>query len=179
VNTTVAARNFRGLATIPAGNTGDAFARKVALCRCVLAEGVPLALRLRGTSMLPALWPFETIVVRAIDPGGARVGDVVLLARGGELVVHRIVAAAGDETWITRGDAMPANDAPVAASALLGVVTSVHRRGHARPMADRLTSAERALAWLVQRSVCVRRTLDRLNGALLARARAVKNARAC
>ena len=169
MDTTVAARNFRGLATIPVGNTEDAFVRKVALCRCVLAEGVPLALRVRGTSMLPTLWPFETIIVRAIEPAGARIGDVVLLERGGELVVHRIVAAGRDATWVTRGDALPANDAPIAASALLGVVIGVQRLGRARPMADRLTAAEQALAWLVQRSVLVRRMLDRLNGALFAR----------
>ena len=179
MHTTVAARNFRGLATIPAGSSGGAFARKVTLCRCVLDEGVPLALRVRGTSMLPSLWPFETIVVRRIDTAGARVGDVVLFERGGELIVHRVVAAGRDATWITRGDALPTNDPPVDASALLGVVTSVHRRGRSRPMADRLTSGERALAWIVQRSVLVRRGLDRLNGAFFPRARAVKDARAC
>jgi len=177
VNTTIAARNFRRLATIPAGNTGEAFARKVALCRCVLGEGVPLALRVRGTSMLPSLWPFETIVVRAIDAAGARVGDVVLFERGGELIVHRIAAAAGDGTWVTRGDSLPADDAPVTASALLGVVTSVHRFGVARPIANRLTAAERALAWLVQRSVLVGRLLDWFSGALFARARGEERAR--
>jgi hypothetical protein len=45
---------------------------------------------------------------------------------GGAVVVHRVVAAAGDGTWLlTRGDARVLPDRPAAAADVIGRVTAV------------------------------------------------------
>src|SRR5882762_7350692 len=70
-----------------------------------------------GWSMLPAVWPGDTLFVDHISPEQVRVGDVVLVGREGKLCAHRVVCVPVDsgiiQHWITRGDAMAAPDRPV------------------------------------------------------------------
>ena len=94
-----------------------------------------------GWSMLPSLWPGETLVVerigknkgKATDQDRVRVGDIVLVGREGRFCAHRVVAVGGtseDPRWMIQGDALPAPDnRPVEQNELLGRITYVIRRG--------------------------------------------------
>jgi signal peptidase I len=147
----------------------DSHSTRIALCRCALASGTPLRLRIRGTSMLPALWSGDAATVVAAHPAGVEAGDVVVFARNGHLVVHRVVrrtSGSGRAAVVTRGDTRLHEDPPVDASELLGVVTAVHRFGADRPVDRRPPAFARAVAWAVRRSALVRTVLDRLNGLL-------------
>lgn len=55
---------------------------------------------------------------------------VILLARGGKLIVHRVIrkqATASGPALITKGDFVPQEDAPVAPDELLGRVVWIQR----------------------------------------------------
>jgi signal peptidase I len=142
------------------------FSAKVELCRGALAAGTPLRLRIRGTSMLPALWPGDVVSIRPIRLDDVRPGEIAVFVRNRHFVVHRVIRASEDggvPAFVTRGDAQRCDDPPVAASALLGVVETVHRFGRSRPLPRRPPLFSRAVAWTVQRSPGARRFLDRLN----------------
>lgn len=81
--------------------------------------GVGAAVVLSG-SMEPALNVGDLIFVRQGETPA--VGDVVVYATGGSLVVHRIVALEGD-TVVTQGDANNTADEPISRAAIKGVVT--------------------------------------------------------
>ena len=156
----------------PAGRSKH-FSTKVELCRDALASGAPLRLRIRGTSMLPALWSGESVAVRPVEFADVRPGDLAVFVRTGHLVVHRVVRRTVGATGVvivTRGDAQRHDDPPVDASELLGVVTAVHRFGASRPVRRRLPVLARGVAWTIQRSSRVRFVLDRLNSVLIGRA---------
>jgi hypothetical protein len=76
--------------------------------------------------MLPAIRPRDVLFVRACAAERARVGDIVVFLREGRLFSHRVVARHGARL-VTRGDAVPATDAPVEPHELLGCVRRVLR----------------------------------------------------
>ena len=126
----------------------DRFSIKVGLCRGVLASGAPLAFRVRGNSMLPALASGDSIFVRHAEPSDAAPGDVVVFARSGHFVAHRVVrrsTEAQGSVLVTRGDACVDDDPPVAQDELLGVVTGVVRLGAAGKAPS--TPPRRRAAW--------------------------------
>ena len=86
-----------------------------------------------GSSMVPSLFPGDTLIIRRAAPEDACNGDVVLFARKGRFHAHRLVdrkmAADGPIQLITRGDSLDKNDPPFSESELLGRVTAVLRRG--------------------------------------------------
>src|ERR1039458_9326454 len=57
----------------------------------VLRSSGSLRLRAIGASMLPAIWPGDVLTVQRRDAENAQPGDIVLFARGGALVAHRVV----------------------------------------------------------------------------------------
>jgi signal peptidase I len=87
-------------------------------------------LELRGTSMLPSLWPGDLLTIQRVAHDEVVAGDIVLVMRDNRFFVHRLIEkrqVGGCCSWITRGDAMPQNDPPAAASELLGRVTLIRR----------------------------------------------------
>jgi signal peptidase I len=114
-----------------------------------------------GWSMLPTIWPGETLVVERVSPDQVRFGDVILVGRERRLCAHRVVSTqdSGRPHWITQGDAMPAPDRPVSASELLGRVGYVIRAGRLIPVPAELSLAENLIAKLVRRSVPAARAL--------------------
>ena len=79
----------------------DTFAAAV---KCELAAEVlrsfgTLRFVATGWSMLPSLWPGETLVVEGVGEGKDQdrvcVGDIVLVRREGGLCAHRVVAVVG------------------------------------------------------------------------------------
>jgi hypothetical protein len=75
-----------------------------------------------GTSMLPAIAPGQTVVVKCgLEPV---VGDVALFRSNSQIMVHRVAARAGP--WLmTWGDANWLPDEPVEVSGVIGVLCDI------------------------------------------------------
>ncbi len=119
-----------------------------------------------GWSMLPSIWPGETLVVEKASPDQVGVGDVVLVGREGRLRAHRVVGTTGKEEsrrWITRGDALAASDHPVAANELLGRVTYLIRGGKLVALPAKLGAIDNLIAEVVRRSTPAARAFVYLN----------------
>jgi hypothetical protein len=72
----------------------------------------------------------------------------VLVMRDNRFFVHRLVATCRDGdcfSWITRGDAMPQNDPPAAASELLGRVAGISRASRSFVPSRRVSPLQSAL----------------------------------
>jgi len=114
-----------------------------------------------GWSMIPAVWPGDTLVVERISDQVC-VGDIVVVARDGRLCGHRVVAIEGDPgnpQWTTQGDALPVPDRPVRGSELLGRVAYLIRAGQRVVVPANLSVVERLIARVVRRSVFAGRAL--------------------
>ena len=92
-----------------------------------LASHAPLWIPVRGASMSPLLRPGDQVLVDFARSWAC--GDVVVVGARRGLVVHRIMAIAGDGACvITKGDAASYCDRPVSCAAVVGVVIRVRRR---------------------------------------------------
>jgi signal peptidase I len=145
------------------GLTADATtALKCDLASEVLRSFGSLRLPATGWSMLPAVWPGDTLVVERVDPEQVRVGEVVLVAREGRFCAHRVVSAVGDgetRAWITQGDSLSAPDRPVLENELLGRITYLIRAGKLIAVPAKLGIVETVVAKIVRRSVPAARAL--------------------
>ncbi|MGB6403507.1 MAG: hypothetical protein WBF26_11730, partial [Candidatus Sulfotelmatobacter sp.] len=113
-------------------SVGQAHALKCELAGEVLRSFGSLRFKATGWSMLPSVWPGDTLVIERVSADRVRVGDVMLVARDGRLCAHRVVSVAedaGSPRWITQGDANSAPDLPVSKDELLGRVDYVIRAG--------------------------------------------------
>jgi signal peptidase len=90
-------------------------------------------LRVTGTSMLPAVWPGDVIVVRRKRVTDLAVGQVALCYRNGSFLAHRVVARSPNAI-ITSGDSLPYDDPQFCDTEVLGEVTSILRNGKAVAM---------------------------------------------
>src|SRR5208337_540256 len=124
----------------------------------VLRSSGRLRLRATGASMLPAVWPGDILSVHSQDIVEALPGDIVLFEREGRLVAHRVVERTLRQNkiqWVTRGDSVGRNDAPVSSHELLGRVTAIERGS--RRIVPRPTLWGRMACWILRRSdFCVR-----------------------
>ncbi len=105
---------------------------RVGLVAEVLRSAGVVRLRVRGKSMMPWIRPSDVLLVRRVEMRQVSPGDVVVLARAGQLVVHRVIrrcGTIGQPLLVTKGDAVRDADTPVFSSELLGRVTSMHRDG--------------------------------------------------
>jgi signal peptidase len=144
----------------------------------VLRSWGRLRLRVVGASMLPALWPGDILSVGSQDAAEALPGDIVVFRREGRLVTHRVVEVRrqepGTRGWglgarenppepsaqplapstqiefVTRGDRVRRNDAPISSHELLGRVTAIERG--ARRLNPRQTFWSRIGASILSRS---------------------------
>ena len=115
-----------------AGTTRSAAITDVAaqLVSTLLQRFGECRLRVSGRSMLPAIRPADILLIRAVESTRIAVGDVVLFARAGCLIAHRVVETrACAHVVITRGDANSHHDAPVTASLVVGRVEGLVRNG--------------------------------------------------
>jgi hypothetical protein len=113
--------------------------------------------------MLPAVWPGDILSVRSHEAAEALPGDIVLFGREGRLVAHRVVQRTfrqGRIRWVTRGDSVDGNDAPVSSHELLGRVTAIERG--ARRLPPHQNVASRLAAWVLCRSDLATRALLRV-----------------
>jgi hypothetical protein len=121
---------------------------KLELATEVLNSGGTIRLHAMGTSMLPSIWPGDLLSIEH-KPGKEIVpGDIVLVARDERFVVHRLIEKSTSR-WITRGDSLPQNDAPVAEVQVLGRVSLIHRKAGLIVPNPRLSVLVRTLAWML------------------------------
>ena len=125
---------------------------KLGLAAELLRGRGTLHLKARGTSMLPSVWPGDLVTIQSVVDDEVVPGEIVLVLRDNRFFIHRLVERRLVQdclSWITRGDAMPHNDPPAAASELLGRVTCF-RRGNCGFVPNRRISViQSALAWVL------------------------------
>lgn len=127
--------------------------------QCELADEVlrssgDLHLHVTGCSMLPTVWPGDTLV---IQPAKGKVfeGDIILFSCGRRFVAHRVVAINdGCAGWgvRTQGDAVPYPDSPLAVSEVLGKVSFIRRNGKCIEPVRQLRFCERTVAAVFRHS---------------------------
>lgn len=134
----------------------------------VLVSSGRLRLQVTGWSMLPTIWPGDTLLIDRAAAHEVCAGDIVLYNRNRGFVVHRVLAAPECDqkagTLLTRGDAMPAPDPPLADSDLLGKVSFILRDGRCIEPRRTLRISERAVAALVRSSHFAARVVVGIHG---------------
>jgi len=136
-----------------------------------LARFGEVKLRVTGASMLPTIWPGDTLTIRRRAISDVHPGEVVLFSRDNRLFVHRVVAH-NDSQLVTRGDSVPIPDPPVGGDQLLGVAISVARGGAVAPLRRRIALPARLIAAVVRRSSHASGWLLRLHASRGARSNA-------
>jgi hypothetical protein len=127
---------------------------KLGLAAEMLRRRGTVRLELRGTSMLPCLWPGDLLTIQNAVHDEVVPGDIVLVMRDNRFFAHRVVESRLDRdciSWITRGDGVPHSDPPVAASELLGRVTGIRRANRSFVPSRRISLLQSALAWMLRR----------------------------
>ena len=113
---------------------GDAIAtleaepgRVRALLRGSLAAFEAVSFRVTGDCMRPALAAGDVVRVASADRRRPRFGDVVLVATGEGLRLHRLVWGPPlvSARWRTKGDSAPGFDGPLSPERALGIVLGV------------------------------------------------------
>jgi hypothetical protein len=149
----------------------DASRARIDALKCELAAEVlrssgALRLGVMGWSMLPTVWPGDTLVIERVGFEGVSEGDIVLFGRGRRLFAHRVVAKRGNlnhQVIHTQGDGMFRPDTPVKGADLMGKVSSILRNG--KCLDPKLANfSERVVAALVRRFDSVARLAVRLHG---------------
>ena len=146
---------------------------KCELASEVLRSSGSLRLRVTGWSMLPTVWPGDTLVIDRIPSEAVVSGDIVLFGRDQRLFAHRVVTRGvvtngqtHEAEILTRGDAMPAPDPPVPESDLLGKVSFILRNGKCIEPSRRLCLWQRTLATVLRRSTFAARIVVGIHGLL-------------
>ena len=109
----------------------------------------------QGSSMLPSIFPGDTLLVSRQPDASVRSGQVVLFSREGHFCAHRVVRTTEVEARpfvVTCGDALTQEDSPVAAHELLGRVTAVLRFGKHIELEETRTGSSLWLQWTVRHS---------------------------
>lgn len=110
-------------------------------------------LRVSGTSMAPAIRPGDLLSVRGAKLEEISPGEIVVFAREGRLIAHRLVAkteSTGESYLVTRGDRTRRNDSPVSSGELVGRVTSIERGGSPVHAGTRLSMTQQAICRLLR-----------------------------
>jgi hypothetical protein len=144
----------------------EAHAVKCDLAQEVLRSSGRLRLQVMGWSMLPTVWPGDTLLIDRSDADRVSEGDIVLFERDRRFFVHRIVKKNAEQSQIlTRGDAMSRPDLPFAEGELLGKVGLILRHGNGNSNGEfivprqRLSLPELAVSALAQRSILAARAI--------------------
>lgn len=95
-------------------------AERSGLVADALRLGRRVRLQVHGESMLPALWPADTVEIAPCSPDEVRSGEIVLALRDGRLFLHRLVGDCTPAGFQLRGDSMPGPDPWFHPEALLG-----------------------------------------------------------
>ncbi len=146
--------------------------------------------RVTGTSMIPAVWPGDVLVVERRAVEKIQRGEIAVAERAGRLVAHRVVSTPASSApkptatnagrpsvalgfspassaviapLLTRGDSQLAPDEPLHPEELLGTVVLIERGRAARQPRRALNFAAKLVAGMAQRSTTATRVLVRLH----------------
>jgi signal peptidase I len=123
-----------------------------------------LRLGVTGWSMLPTIWPGDTLVIDRAGCKDVCVGDIVLFARDHRFFVHRVISnSASAGVILTQGDGMPRPDQAVKGSELLGRVSFILQGRRRFEPRRSLHFYERIIASLVCRFYWAARILAELH----------------
>lgn len=111
----------------------------VPLALDVLARGESLWVREASPSMVPLIRPGDELLLAPLDSRAIPRGALIACARGGHLVIHRVVAASGSGV-VTKGDALASPDPLVPWERVVARVVAL------RGLAGRLVNLE-AFPW--------------------------------
>jgi hypothetical protein len=138
----------------PIANAASAHAACCSLVAEVLAVSGVVRLRVTGRSMLPSIWPGDTLLVRRRTADQLACGDIVLFRRSERLFAHRVVSGVGGAgaRVVAKGDGLPGADSPVSPDEVLGTVCRILRRGTWLEPRSRLEPLERLVAVIFQRA---------------------------
>lgn len=145
----------------------EAHALKCDLAGEVLRSSGTLRLQVTGWSMLPTIWPGDTLVVKRAGDSDIIDGDVVLFSNGRRFVAHRVItknSGSGKPMVQTQGDALSRRDAPVTHDELLGKVSFIMRKGKRVKPATSLRFPARLVAAIFRRSTFAARVVVGVHG---------------
>jgi signal peptidase I len=131
-------------------------------------------LRVSGMSMVPAMRPGDLITVERADAAEIAPGEIVVFARSGRLVAHRVMgitahpdsANSGNQSeklFQTRGDCSRRKDPIVRGSELLGRVIQIERGGGRMQPVAALEKAPQGISRLLRMSGRAARLYVRLS----------------
>lgn len=103
----------------------------------------------RGGSMRPFLPDGTPVMLRPLPGRPPRVGEIVLVPRGGDVALHRVVRIHRDQVT-TRGDACRTEDPPVSVHAVRGLAVHIVRKGRSLPLDG---PGMRTLGWLIAKAL--------------------------
>ena len=89
----------------------------------------PLRLSVTSDSMRPLLRAGDWIFVEAVTASALRLGDIIVVQRGAELITHRLVTQ-DEQGWRTHGDNTRVLDQVVLAEEIVGRVSAIERGTH-------------------------------------------------
>ncbi len=118
--------------------------------------------------MLPAVWPGDLLTIHRAVCNEIAAGDILLVLRDHRFCIHRLVGwklGRDGLLSVTRGDSMPQDDPPVAASEVLGRVASIRRGNRSFVPSRRVSMLHSALAWMLCRWSRFRSLALRIHGA--------------
>jgi hypothetical protein len=138
----------------------------------LLRSSGSLHLRVAGWSMMPTVWPGDTLVIEHAIGDQVSAGDIVLFSSGRRFVAHRVVAIgddSGGSTIRTQGDAVPYADSPLVASDVMGKVSLILRKGRNEERIEpsrHMHFSKRAAAAVFRGSSSAARLIVRVRGML-------------
>jgi hypothetical protein len=124
-------------------------AERSALAADALHRGGRLRLQVRGESMLPSVWPGDTVEVADCQLEDIHPGEIVLALREDRLFLHRFLAHRKDGGFQLRGDSMAAPDPIFPSTGFQGRLVGILRAGCASPLPVPLRPWSRALGVLL------------------------------
>jgi signal peptidase I len=149
---------------------GEAHAVKCELAEELLRSSGTVRLRVTGRSMLPSIWPGDTLLLEAAACDDISTGDVVVFSHGRQFVAHRVVSAGGTAHGATiqshiqtQGDALDQADVPLSKNDLLAKVSLIVRNGKSIQPRRSLRPVERAVAKIFRRSDIAARVVARVH----------------
>lgn len=128
-----------------------------------------LRLRATGWSMLPTVWPGDSLVIEQTDGDEISEGDIVLFRTERGFVAHRVVAKRnvdGNSRIVTRGDSACRADSPISDRDVLGKIAFIMRNGRLIVPARNLKFPSRVFSGLARRSEIVGRVVVGVHGFL-------------
>lgn len=142
-------------------------ALKCELAAEVLRSSGKLRLQVTGWSMLPSVWPGDTLMIERAVGNQVSAGDIILCQRDRRLFAHRVVAKRNKTggLWIvTQGDGMAQPDPAIGETELLGKVNFIVRDGRLAQPSRTLGFSQRAVSALVRRSASAARFVAGIHG---------------